>query len=78
MQKKQTRTNDSLNSVIRLGHYRVEELWKIAQTVMVHKHGKPPEKTHSYRPIKLFLFMSKIFKKDLLTKNCALLLKTKQ
>jgi len=52
------------NTILRLGYYPNE--WKIAEIIMIHKPGKDPEYTESYRPISLIPIISKVFEKLLL------------
>ena len=44
----------------------VPHLWKIAEVILILKHGKEPTEVTSYRPISLLPILSKIFEKLLL------------
>lgn len=52
------------NALLRLEYF--PQQWKVAQLVMVHKPGKPPNEVSSYRPISLLPVASKLFEKLLL------------
>ena len=54
------------NAMIRLSYF--QPTWKFAQIIMIHKPGKPPNETSSYRPISLLPIPSKIFERLLLTR----------
>jgi len=41
-------------------------IWKHAQIILIHKPGKPPENSSSYRPISLLSVIGKLFEKILL------------
>jgi hypothetical protein len=47
------------NSIIKTGYFPAQ--WKVAQTAMIPKSGKPLEEVGSYRPISLLAITSKIF-----------------
>jgi hypothetical protein len=59
------------NTIIRMGYFPVQ--WKVAQTVMILKPGKPLEEASSYRLISLLPIMSKIFEKAVLKRLCPIL-----
>jgi hypothetical protein len=59
------------NAIIRMGYFPVQ--WKVAQIIMIPKHGKPLEDTSSYGPISLLPIISKIFQKGVLKKLCPIL-----
>jgi hypothetical protein len=40
--------------------------WKVAQTILILKPGKPPNELTSYRPISLLPIVSKVFENILL------------
>jgi len=54
------------NSILRLSY--IPSTWKHSIIVLIHKPGKPPEASSSYRPISLLPSFSKIFEKVLLKK----------
>lgn len=54
------------NAAIRLKI--VPTQWKIADIIMIHKHGKPPHEHTSYRPISLLPVLAKLFEKLLATR----------
>lgn len=54
------------NCIISTGYFPA--LWKVSQVIMIHKPGKPPHITSSYRPISLLPIMSKILEKVLLNR----------
>lgn len=53
-----------INASIRLKY--VPSVWKVAEIIMLHKPGKPPNEVKSYRPISLLPIISKVFEKILL------------
>jgi predicted metallopeptidase len=52
------------NAVLRTAYF--PQTWKVAQTILIPKPGKPTEDLLSYRPISLLPIMSKVFEKLLL------------
>jgi hypothetical protein len=42
------------------------EKWKVAQTILILKSGKPPNELTSYQPISLLPIASEVFEKLLL------------
>jgi hypothetical protein len=52
------------NPIIRTGYFPVQ--WKVAQIIMIPKHGKSLEEASSYGLISLLPIMSRIFKKAML------------
>jgi hypothetical protein len=49
------------NSTLRLCYFPVQ--WKYAQIIMIAKPGKPPTEASSYRPIRIFPMLSKVFER---------------
>lgn len=52
------------NRMISLSYFPI--LWKYAEIIMIHKPGKPPQDTSSYRPISLLPATGKMFERLLL------------
>ena len=52
------------NAILRLEYYPSQ--WKVSQTMVIPKPGKPPNDVGSYRPIRVLPVLSKVFEKLLL------------
>lgn len=53
-----------MNAISRLNHFPTA--WKEAKIILIHKEGKNPTKTNSYRSISLLPVLSKIYERLLL------------
>lgn len=49
------------NATYRVGYF--PNLWKVSEIVMIHKDGKPPHESSSYRPISLTPVLSKLWER---------------